>query len=69
MRIYTSSNAPRDYCRDCVPDDDAETRARHTDGEGPDGRDDCYAYDAEHPPYHEELIHCATCGDELTEED
>ena len=38
-------------------------------GVGPDGRGNCYDYDAEHPPYTDWDYRCHKCGKALTVED
>lgn len=50
-RIVTGSNDPVDFCRVCFPKTEEAARAEYGNGEGPDGRGNCFAYDAEHPPY------------------
>ena len=62
-RIYTSANDPVDYCIDCFPISHARAFLRHGyDGDGPDGRGNCFGYDAEHPPYDGEDYRCHNCG-------
>jgi hypothetical protein len=72
-RIYDSGNDPHDFCRGCYPltETIAEQqfgRVRLT-GEGPDGRGNCFGYDAEHPPYEDENYKCETCKKPLLEKD
>jgi hypothetical protein len=69
-RIYTSSNDPLDFCLLCFPEEDEadEDEELHR-GEGPDGRGDCYAYDAVHPDYGFERYRCYKCGLLLTPHD
>jgi hypothetical protein len=67
MRIYTGSNDPVDFCRRCYPTEVTALR-EFGGGEGPDGRGNCFALDAEHPPYDGEYC-CARCGKELGEDD
>ena len=69
MRIYTTSSSPLDYCRLCAPADTPGTKLAHTDGPGPDGRGDCYGYDAEHPDYDGEFYRCHQCRRPLTQGD
>ena len=66
-RIYTSASDPVDFCNDCFPDQYAalEEYGLEAEGEGPDGRGDCFAYDAEHPAYADECYSCEVCGAEL----
>jgi hypothetical protein len=70
-RIYSSCSDPIDFCRDCFPDEDEAERLYGLEaaGEGPDGRGDCFGYDAEHPDYAGEDYHCETCRERLTEAD
>jgi len=71
-RIYNSASEPTDFCRRHMP---PERRAElyfgniRRWGEGPDGRGNCYSYDAEHPPYDGEDYRCNTCKKTLTSED
>lgn len=68
-RIYTSASDPLDFCRRCFPTE-AAARARYGHvGEGPDGRGDCFGYDAEHPDYAGENYHCKKCRRALTDAD
>lgn len=67
-RIYTSDNDALDFCRMCYPKTEFVAQAVFANrGDGPDGRGNCFGYDAEHPDYDGEGYHCAACGDELTE--
>lgn len=51
-RIYSRCSDPYDYCLKCFPKTEAAARAIHGhDGDGPDGRGDCFGYDDEHPGY------------------
>jgi len=71
-RIYDSANNPLDFCRRHFPKWDA-AEAEYGDagktGEGPDGRGNCFGYEAEHPPYDGEDYDCAVCHERLTGED
>lgn len=68
-RIYTSANDPLDFCRKCFPDE-AEALEKYGDvGDGPDGRGNCFAHDAEHPDYGGEDYHCYECDRRLTNRD
>lgn len=61
-RIYTSANDPTDFCRFCFPTEQQAERKYENLGDGPDGRGNCYAYDAEHPPYDDgDVYRCTTC--------
>jgi len=69
-RIYTSESNPVDYCRSCFPKYQDEAYGMHGhDGDGPDGRGNCFAYDAEHPDYDGEEYECDECGRTLTGRD
>jgi hypothetical protein len=71
-RIYDSANDPLDFCRQCYPAE-AVAEKKYGDvkktGEGPDGRGNCFGYDAEHPPYEDEEYDCTKCGCRLGEND
>jgi hypothetical protein len=71
MRIYTSQNDPLDFCNRCADHlDETEARVRFAYlGDGPDGRGDCFAYDAEHPDYMDDDYQCEDCGSYLTDAD
>jgi hypothetical protein len=60
-RIYTSTNDPVDYCRKCFPDENAAKFLFESLGDGPDGRGNCFDYDADHPDYAGEDYHCESC--------
>jgi hypothetical protein len=64
MRIYKGNNVPLDFCDNCAPSE-ALADALYSDGIGPDGRDDCYAYDAEHPSYDSGEFYCHGCRERL----
>lgn len=65
-RIYTSESNPVDYCRPCFPKSEEKAFALHGhDGDGPDGRGNCFAYDAEHPDYEGGEYTCVLCGEKL----
>lgn len=68
-RIYTSANDPLDFCSRHFPGEKlAESRFGNV-GDGPDGRGNCFDYDADHPPYEGEEYVCRTCGCRLEEHD
>ncbi len=69
-RIYDGSSNPLDFCRKHWPNE-ATARRLYGSGEGPDGRGNCFAYDAEHPDYDGEDYKCdhKGCNKRLTEED
>ena len=69
-RIYTSRSEPIDYCQDCFPHEAKAEEAFGDIGDGPDGRGNCFAYDAEHPDYEGDPFYkCETCGRQLTAAD
>lgn len=69
-RIYTSANDPLDFCRKCFPKTEDAAKEEFGDvGEGPDGRGNCFDYDAFHPDYEGLGYKCCSCRKELTEED
>lgn len=69
-RIYSRCSDPYDYCRECFPKTEVLARKLHGhDGDGPDGRGDCFGYDEDHPPYDEADYRCHKCGKPLTGED
>jgi hypothetical protein len=71
-RIYDSASDPMDFCKWCFPEE-AEAEELYGDvtltGEGPDGRGNCFGWEAEHPPYSDTDYTCDTCGKTLTDED
>lgn len=68
-RIYTSTSDPVDFCAECFPTE-GEARALYGEqGDGPDGRGDCFEYDGDHPPYEDEDYHCNTCKARLGRDD
>lgn len=68
-RIYTSNNDPLDFCRDCFPTEE-EANAEYGDmGDGPDGRGNCFTYDADHPAYSDTDERCHSCRRRLTDRD
>lgn len=73
MRIYTSTDHIIDLCRRCAAGlDDAKAFARWGhDGDGPDDRGNCFAFDVEHPDYTDAEMGytCDTCGRALTHRD
>jgi hypothetical protein len=70
-RIYTSASNPLDFCLVHYPKTEQRAfKAFGNRGDGPDGRGNCFGYDAEHPPYEDgEIYHCFTCKRKLTEKD
>lgn len=68
-RIYSSVSDPVDFCKDCFPDEDDATDQYGNVGDGPDGRGNCFGYNADHPPYEGEGYTCEVCNKLLGEED
>lgn len=72
-RIYDSTNDPLDFCLSCwsqfAATEEAAAKRFQGHGTGPDGRGDCFAYDAEHPDYGGEDYTCTTCSRPLTDAD
>lgn len=68
-RIYTSANDPLDFCQNCWPAEGWAEEKYGDMGDGPDGRGNCYSYDAEHPDYSETDYCCEDCGEALTDYD
>jgi hypothetical protein len=61
-RIYTSCNDPIDFCIKHFPKTEADGMKRFGhDGDGPDGRGNCFSYDASHPPYEDSDYTCYIC--------
>jgi hypothetical protein len=69
MRIYTSESIPVDFCRDCFPSEQEAIIEFGNQGDGPDDRGNCFAYDEEHPHYDETDYTCHRCGENLTGKD
>ena len=71
-RVYDSASNPLDFCKGHMPHEEvAERRYGNVakTGQGPDGRGNCFGYDAEHPDYGGEDYNCRTCKKRLTSED
>lgn len=70
-RIYTSQSDPLDFCRRCFPSEESAKKRYANLGDGPDGRSNCFGYEAEHPDYDDEVIYCQNhrCRKLLTWED
>jgi len=61
-RIYTSASNPIDFCSRHFPNQLNALKKYGNVGDGPDGRGNCFGYDAEHPPYDGEGYRCHTCN-------
>lgn len=69
-RIYTSANDPIDFCKRHFPKTEAAASEEYGNvGDGPDGRGNCFDYDAHHPDYEGNGYRCHECRKELTDED
>lgn len=68
-RIYTSANDPLDFCNECFPNEGWANVDYNDVGDGPDGRGNCFEYNAEHPPYQGTDYVCHACRRPLGEED
>lgn len=70
-RIYDSTSNPLDFCQRCWVKDEKRAYERYSgpDKEGPDGRGDCWCYEADHPPYEYDDYRCHKCNRTLTEKD
>ena len=72
MRICTSDNSVMDFCDLCRIEEDAAFDLYGYNGDDPDGRGNCFAYDAEHPPYEDDgcsVYKCYCCGSRLYDSD
>lgn len=71
MRIYTSASDPLDFCLRHAPTEEAAEKRYGNVGDGPDGRGNCFAYDAEHPAYSDldDDYRCVQCKRVLTDAD
>ncbi len=69
-RIFTSNNDPIDFCNKCFPAEEDMIAKYGNIGDGPDGRGNCFEYDAEHPNYADfGDYQCQTCRKRLKEKD
>lgn len=68
-RIYDSESNPLDFCADCFPDEESAEIEYGQGEDGPDGRGNCYSWNAEHPDYEHEDYCCEECSKPLTCED
>ena len=68
-RIYTSANDPVDFCKKHFPKEADAHEEFGNVGEGPDGRGNCFDYEAYHPDYEGNQYVCKECDKELTDED
>lgn len=69
-RIYTSANDPLDFCCKHFPKTEESAVEKYGNvGDGPDGRGNCFAYDADHPGYYNDIYRCIVCKKQLGDED
>lgn len=68
-RIYTSANDPLNFCQGCFPSEQKADEEYGHVGDGPDGRGNCFDYDADHPDYGCEDYRCHKCGRKLKSKD
>ena len=69
-RIYASNNDPIDLCKRCFPiDEEAAKTEFGNKGDGPDGRGNCFEYEAHHPDYGGLGYACYECGRRLADKD
>lgn len=68
-RIYTSVSDPIDFCQRCFPHEETAKKRYANVGDGPDGRGNCFDWNAEHPDYEAWDYTCEKCGRTLTEKD
>lgn len=69
-RIYTSANDPLDFCQKHFPKTEEAAREEYGNlGDGPDGRGNCFDYDAAHPTYDGNGYSCVECKKPLNDHD
>lgn len=68
-RICTSANDPYDFCLKCFPSEPNAKAEYGNVGDGPDGRGNCFDYDASHPGYDGEDYKCTLCRKPLESRD
>jgi hypothetical protein len=68
-RIYDSTSDPLDFCIVHFPSHQTAFERYGSRGDGPDGRGNCFGYDAEHPNYDGEDYTCEVCNKPLTGKD
>jgi hypothetical protein len=64
-RVINGSADPLDFCQKCFPKTEESAHELYGDGEGPDDRWCCFAYDADHPGYDCDDYRCCECGKQL----
>lgn len=68
-RVIDSTNEPHDYCSKCFPQMKIATEEFGNIGDGPDGRGNCFEYNADHPDYECEDYVCCECTRRLNGDD
>lgn len=70
-RVIASNADPVDFCLTCFPNEQLARRRFGVVavGPGPDGRGDCFEYNADHPSYEGEGYTCDGCRKRLVESD
>jgi len=68
-RICDSTSGPIDFCKRCFPSETTAKKLYYNLGDGPDGRGNCFDYDACHPDYEGDDYKCSKCGKPLTSND
>ena len=68
-RVYDKQSDPHDFCRRHFPNKKNARKRFDVGDDGPDGRGNCFAYDAEHPLYSNTDYTCESCGCILNDED
>lgn len=68
-RIYDSANDPHDFCQKHYPTETTAISHFGNVGDGPDGRGNCFGYEAEHPGYEGEDYRCELCRNILKRSD
>jgi hypothetical protein len=69
-RIYTSQSDPLDFCNVHFPKSEEIAFKKYGNlGDGPDGRGNCFGYDADHPSYDDDpgWYRCEICKKKLTD--
>lgn len=61
-RVYTSCSDPIDFCKRHFPGEKLALKRYGNLGDGPDGRGNCFGWNAAHPAYGDEDYKCETCG-------
>lgn len=68
-RIYNKQSDPIDFCNKHFPNENDAIKKYDVGDDGPDGRGDCFAYEADHPDYDTTDYTCEICNKKLTSKD